>query len=97
MDISASVKIADGEDPETIKARFKAGLNSYWLEVAQEATDDTAKHTGYIRWVQVGATLAKTSGVIDYTGLTVNGGTANIPISQSEYPVTGEVTLNVQT
>ena len=97
VDISASVKIADGEDPETIKARFKAGLNSYWLEVAQEATDDTAKHTGYIRWVQVGATLAKTSGVIDYTGLTVNGGTANIPISQSEYPVTGEVTLNVQT
>jgi len=34
--------------------------------------------------------------VKDYTGLTVNGGTVNIAITQVQYPVTGEVTLNVQ-
>lgn len=45
----------------------------------------------------MGAALAKTSGVLDYKGLTVNGGTANIAVTQVEYPVTGEVKLNVQT
>ena len=41
--------------------------------------------------------LAKTAGVKDYTGLTVNGGTGNIAITQTQYPVTGEVALDVQT
>ena len=96
VDIKANVLIDSGEDIGTIEKRFRENLDKYWLEVGQEATDNPAEHTGYIRWVQVGAVLAKTSGVKDYTGLTVNGGTANIAITQVQYPVTGEVTLNVQ-
>lgn len=94
MDISATVTIETGENIAAIKARFKEALTDYWLKVAKEAAEDEATHTGYVRMVQVGAVLAKTSGVIDYTNLTVNGGTANIAVTQSEYPVTGEVTLN---
>ena len=96
VDIKANVLIDSGEDIGTIEKRFRENLDKYWLEVGQEATDNPAEHTGYIRWVQVGAVLAKTSGVKDYTGLTVNGGTVNIAITQVQYPVTGEVTLNVQ-
>lgn len=96
VDISAAVLLQDGEDIGTVTGRFKKNLADYWLEVGQEAADDYADHIGYIRWVQVGAVLAKTSGVKDYKGLTINGGAVNISVSQAQYPVTGEVTLNAQ-
>ena len=96
VDISATVLLQEGENIGTVTERFKKNLTDYWLDVGQEATDDYATHTGYVRWVQVGAVLAKTGGVKDYTGLTVNGGTANLSVTQEQYPVTGEVTLSVQ-
>ncbi len=96
VNISATVELEDGEEIETIITRFKEALSDYWLEVAEEAQLDAGNHTGFIRAVQVGATLAKTIGVIDYTDLTINGGTTNIAITQAQYPVTGEVKLSVK-
>jgi len=96
VDIRASILIGDRENIGTIEKRFRENLAEYWLEIGREAAENHADHTGYIRWVQVGAILAKTSGVKDYMGLTVNGSTANIAVTQMQYPVTGEVTLNVQ-
>lgn len=96
VNISAEVQLEDGADVEAVKERFRKNLAGYWLTVGQEAIDDQIHHLGYIRWVQVGAVLAKTQGVIDYTGLTVNGGAANIPVEHVQYPVTGEVELIVQ-
>jgi len=97
INIQANVLLDEGENISTIEKRFRENLDRYWLEVGQEAAESQADHTGYIRWVQVGAVLAKTSGVKDYSGLLVNGGVANIAITHVEYPVTGEVRLNVQT
>ncbi len=97
VDISATVLLDDGEDITIVTERFKKKIAEYWLVVGGEAIDDYANHIGYIRWVQVGAVLAKTSGVKDYTDLMINGGIVNISITQAEYPVTGEVRLNVQT
>lgn len=97
VDISASVLLEDGEDISIVTERFKKNLAYYWLEVGQEATDDYDTHLGYIRWVQVGAVLAKTNGVKDYEELIVNGGTVNIAVTQVQFPVTGEVALSVQT
>ena len=97
VSITANVLLDEGEDIETVTERFKRGLNDYWRDVAQEAADNTETHVGYIRMVQVGAVLAKTSGVVDYNGLKVNGQTENIPITNAQYPVTGEVKLSEQT
>lgn len=97
INISAAVVLDDGEDVDTIIKRFRRNLDFYWLEVGQEATENYAAHTGYVRWVQVGAVLAKTAGVKDYAGLLVNGGAGNLPVSFVQYPVTGEVTLRVET
>lgn len=96
VNIAAEVQLEEGADVEAVKERFRKNLAGYWLTVGQEAVDDEIGHLGYIRWVQVGAVLAKTLGVIDYTGLTVNGGTVNIPVEHVQYPVTGEVELIVQ-
>lgn len=97
VDISADVLLEDDEDIGAVTGRFIRNLAAYWLKVGEESTDGNAGHTGYIRWVQVGAVLAKTSGVKDYSGLTVNGGVANIAVTHVQYPVTGEVELRVQT
>lgn len=97
VNITAEVLLDRGEDIDTITERFKKSLARYWLAVGQEAIDDPVNHLGYIRWVQVGAVLAKTPGVIDYTSLTVNGGAVNIPVEYVQYPVTGEVDLRAQT
>ena len=94
VSISAHVILEDGEDLETVKKRFIDRLPDYWRTVAQEAVEDVKSHTGYIRMVQVGAVLAKTPGVLDYTELKVNNQTANIKVSTVQYPVTGEVTLS---
>lgn len=97
VNIAATVLLNDGENIDTVKKRFRENLTDYWLQVGNEATNDYRQHIGYIRWVQVGAVLAKTVGVKDYTELTVNGGTSNLAITRTQYPVTGEVVLNVQT
>ena len=40
---------------------------------------------------RIGSILTSTSGVKDYTGLTINGGIANIILKADEYPVTGTI------
>ncbi len=96
VDISATVLLEDDADIETVTAQFRKNLRGYWLMVGQEARLSSRTRTGYVRWVQVGAVLAKTKGVKDYKDLTINGDSKNIPITQVQYPVTGEVALNVQ-
>lgn len=96
VNIAAEVQLEDGAEIEAVKERFRKNLAGYWLTVGQEAIDDQINHLGYVRWVQVGAILAKTPGVIDYTSLTVNGSAVNIPVEHVQYPVTGEVELIVQ-
>ena len=93
IDISAAVYIGDGEDIGTIATRFKNSLNDYWHDVAVE-TQENEEYIGYVRYVQIGAVLAKTPGITDYSDLLVNGGIDNILITQEQYPVTGDVVLS---
>lgn len=92
VDIDATLILEDEETLDAVLARFKSNLYAHWLVVATEAqTSETG--TSSVRWVQVGAVLAKTQGVHDYTDLTINGGTSNLLVTQAQYPVTGEVIL----
>ena len=86
IDISALVLYAEGEDPATVKQRFIANLNAYWLTAATESS---------VKYVSIGARLEETEGIANYSAvsLTINGGKADIPIAVGEFPVTGEVTF----
>ena len=95
VDISARLLLEEDESIEAVVQRFKQRILVYWAAVANDAASDYMGHEGCIRWVQVGAILAKTDGVRDYTGLTINGTSENIPIAYTQYPVTGEVNLYV--
>lgn len=84
VNIAATVTLDEGAILDTVIAAFKANMAIYFEEAMAE---------GSIVYTRVGSTLSETQGVFDYTGLTVNGGTANIPISVSDYPKLGTVTI----
>ena len=47
----------------------------------------------YVSFAKIAAAILDAPGVKDYEGLTVNGGTANIPIADRQVAVLGEVTV----
>lgn len=63
----------------TVITAFSESLAKYY----KEAADD-----GEVKYIQVHALLTNTPGIEDFTGLTMNGGTANVTINQDEYPHT---------
>lgn len=77
-------------DPDTHiasnQAIFEARVKAYFPE---------AKADGSIRYTRIGSILSETEGVIDYSSLTINSGTANITIADDEYPSLGTVTWTV--
>lgn len=92
--ITATLILEEGESLETVVARIRSNLNEYWLKVALEA--QTAESSiSYVYWVQVGAVIAKTEGVVDYMDLLLCGNTVNIQVTQAEFPTTGEVNFSV--
>lgn len=82
IDYSFILELQPGETEETVLDRFMEQLQGYYIEAKQE---------GVVRYIRVGALLANTSGVKDFTGLIMNGNTANIELAEDEYPVTGLV------
>jgi uncharacterized phage protein gp47/JayE len=97
IDVAAAVILRDGENLGTVTDRFEANLDAYWLEATTE-NDMTDVQSGaaqnYVKYVFVGATLAQTAGVANYSGLTVNSGTADILIPMGQFPVTRGVELS---
>lgn len=82
MDYAFLLEIQPGETQQMVLERFNTQLQKYYIE---------AKKEGVVRYTKIGSLLTNTSGVKDYTGLTINGGTANIILDEDEYPVTGGV------
>lgn len=79
------LQIADASTAKDIVARFKAGVETYYIE---------AKVEGSVKWNRVHAILTDTEGVGDFTSLTINGGTQNIEIGMGDYPVTKKITID---
>lgn len=79
---SFMLEMEPGETQETVLGRFRAQLQAYYIE---------AKKEGVVRYTRVGAILTNTSGVKDFSGLTMNDGAINIILEEDEYPVTGTV------
>lgn len=68
-------------------ATVKAAVNSYFKS--------TGFNAQYVSIAQIGKILLSIDGISDYANLKLNGGTANITISDEQLPTCGTVTLNV--
>ena len=85
-DINISVKVTFRADADvvTAKAKIETVIKAYLKDIAF-----TGKSVSVAR---IGNCIIDTDGVIDYENLTVNGGTANIPIAERYVAVLGGIT-----
>lgn len=93
LNITAEMVLAKNANLETVKAEFEAALSKYLDEVATAYFREEEVYDYVIGYKRIAALLICVDGVVDYTTLTVNGGTENIIIDGTTVPVTGEVQL----
>lgn len=85
--ISASVTLAEGYSHLTVQAAVESDLRAYLREIAFK------KETTYLSYAQISRRMSAVDGVLDHTGLLVNGNAANLAVGARQTPVLGEVTL----
>lgn len=83
IDYAVTLTLDTGYDIDGVVEAWKAELLNYYAE---------AKKENVIRYTHVAAVLTGIAGVLDHSGLTIDGDTANIPIDDDAYPVTGTIT-----
>lgn len=83
INISAVVTIDSTTTVDVVKAAFKTALDAYLKSIAFQKYELVYNRIAYM--------LLDIAGVVDYTSLTVNGGTSNIIIGADQVPVIGTV------
>lgn len=86
IDVAATLTLDTGAVLADIQAAFESSLDEYLKKIAFQQS--------YVSYAVIGSLLLDTPGVLDYSGLTVNGGTANIPVGATQVAVKGTVALS---
>jgi uncharacterized phage protein gp47/JayE len=90
INVAATVTLAENYTLEQVTDSFRALLTEHLKDIAFKQD--------YVSFARIGSTLLETPGILDHTGLTVNGGTANIAISTTfnncQVAIAGTVTLS---
>lgn len=86
IDVSATVVLTAEAVLSEVQAAFEASLTAYLQQIAFKQD--------YVSYAQVGSLLLDIPGVLDYSGLTLNGGTGNVSIGDTEVAVLGTVNLS---
>ncbi|MED4399765.1 baseplate J/gp47 family protein [Metabacillus fastidiosus] len=82
LNISASLTLEGNLLIADVQQAVEESISRYLLEAGS-----------FVRYSQIANAIIDTDGVLDYANLTVNLGTANIPIDGDSVPVIGMVTL----
>ena len=83
--VSCTVSKLDTADEESVTAAIKSAVADYLA--------GTVFVQSYVSYGQIAAAILSADGVVDFEGLTVGGGTANIAVGERECPVLGEVAI----
>ncbi|MBO8158820.1 baseplate J/gp47 family protein [Thermosyntropha sp.] len=86
IDVSATVVLDTGYTLADVQVSFENSLTEYLKSIAFQQD--------YVSYAKIGSLLLDTPGVLDYSGLTLNGGTGNVSIGDTEVAILGTVTLN---
>lgn len=98
INIVSTIEYKDGYNKDTIletgltlENQMKKDLEEYFGEIS--FTDET-----FVRYTKISCIIGDIEGIKDYSGLTINGGTSNIPIRDTvditEIPFLGTLTIN---
>ena len=85
LNYSFTLTLESGYESDDIEDAFDTAVADYYAE---------AKAEGIVRYTRIGSVLSNIPGVLDYSDLLVNSGTANINIDADEYPMTGTITAS---
>jgi uncharacterized phage protein gp47/JayE len=85
IDVSATLTLTPGKTPADAQAEFEPLLVDYLKSLA--FVDPV------VRYSKIASLILDCPSVVDYSNLTVNGGTANVTIADGEVAVTGTVTF----
>ncbi|WP_152393755.1 baseplate J/gp47 family protein [Paenibacillus guangzhouensis] len=85
--VKAKVALATSYTLQSVTEGFKSLLTDYLKSIAFEMT--------YVSYARIGTLLMSVPGVLDYSAMSLNGGTVNIPLADEEIPVFGSVELGV--
>lgn len=88
--------------PVTVSVTVETDGTVFKLDTEKELTEQLAEYLGEIAFTEgaevvynrVLALVMGLPGVTDCSGLTVNGGTANVPLDATQIPMLGTVTVN---
>lgn len=78
LNVVVSITLKSGVDFETVKLNIRDSINKY---LEQVAFDEEIK---YISFARIGAIIMDTDGVRDYSGMTINGSTDNVPLVDND-------------
>jgi len=92
INVEFSAELLTGSTVDNAVEEMTAALTEYFKDIVlnTESSDDIV-----IRISSIGALITGLRSVIDYSDLTINGGTENIVPGDDNVPVTGEVTIHV--
>lgn len=86
INVSATLTLEAGYTITDVQTGIEQGITDYLTSLA--FVDNV------VRYSKIANVILDTEGVIDYSGLNVNGGTANITVQDEEVAVKGTVTLS---
>lgn len=103
VSVAATLSLAAGVDVDAVRAQFTAALTAYLSTLAMtgfgayyNAEMDTPAGIK-ISYHMVAALLMACTGVLDFTGLQLNGDTDNLTLGAADVPVLGTVMLTCGT
>lgn len=86
INVNANLTLASGTDLSEVKSQIETAITNY--------LDGLAFKDTLIRYTRIAAILLDIPRIIDYEGLTVNGGSSNIEVLDEQVAVLGTVTLH---
>lgn len=85
--ISCTVVIDESTTIDAVKTALQTAVNTYLKGLAMTNASVLYNRISYF--------LLGIEGVTDFSGLTVNGSAANIPVTETQTPTLGTITLGV--
>lgn len=93
INVSATLNVASGYTVAGVTEEIEVNITAYLKEIAFYRLSIDQYQT-YVSYAKIGECIMDAEGVLDYTNLKVNNGTASVQLTDREVPVLGTVTLS---
>lgn len=102
VNVSAAVTLSSGTSLEQVKPLIESALEAYLLDIRQSwdtnVSNNNVEYAADVYIARITAAIVGVTGVVNATGVQLNGGTTDLILTESgttqQVPVLGTVTLN---